>query len=567
MGNTSLKHNTLSLSLEKIKEKTFSLLDQYNKSETIVSLKSKLANNKNRSQLKVAFVGQYNAGKSTIISALTNLKDINIHSNVATDKSAEFDWNNIKIIDTPGILAGKVEHHDIATKKTLSDSDLIVYVLTSQLFDDVIFENFIDLAYKQRLKGKMLIAVNKMSMEKGEFDTLKTNYLESIKITFKEKGYDFDFEVVFMDAFDYIEGQEENEKDIMELSNFSEFINSLNHFIDDKGIIQKSFDTPIRIIKEELNEVALHEVDPNFSLVIKKYENRLLKNKNEIVKEVDFLYNDLRDKILTEGYAISSLIGEASQEEFGSRQNKFNEFLENESRITMRKIENVIFEKNKKLGEEIKEIEQNDEIIIYKEKLKNQFSNYQSNENLESSSLSNKVNLLNTLGEQSSKLSQMTGASGSANLLAKSSEISGSQVHTVVYDIGKFIGHNFRPWEAVNIAKNIGNVAKFAGPVLAIIGAGITIHGAYKEEKKIKKIVVSKNKINDSFYKTANEIINQLNSKFQDYVKNNIDSQLDEFDKQKSEIIQKNQTNSDFLRKVTELNSEYIDFIEVVNTK
>ena len=224
MENTAdLKFNNLTLELDRIIQKTFSLLGEFEKIGVLELLTSKLDTNKETTELKIAFVGQYNAGKSSIISALTGRRDIKIDSNVATDFSCDYNWNNVKITDTPGILAGKVEKHDDVTKEALSRTDLIVYVLTSQLFDDVIFENFIDLAYNQKLKDKMLIAINKMSMEKGNIDILKKNYKESIITVFKERGYDFNFEVVFIDASDYMEGVDENEEDLIELSNFSNF--------------------------------------------------------------------------------------------------------------------------------------------------------------------------------------------------------------------------------------------------------------------------------------------------------------------------------------------------------
>ena len=64
-----------------------------------------------------------------------------IDANIATDKATEYRWNNIILMDTPGILAGKVEAHDERTKAALKECDLIFYVLTSQLFDDVVFNN------------------------------------------------------------------------------------------------------------------------------------------------------------------------------------------------------------------------------------------------------------------------------------------------------------------------------------------------------------------------------------------------------------------------------------------
>lgn len=562
---TELKFQILSTKLDTIKKNTFSLLSQFDKIETINTLKTNLDTNKERTELKVAFVGQYNAGKSTIISALTNRTDIKIDSNVATDKSSEYEWNNIKIIDTPGILAGKIEQHDITTKETLSNTDLIVYVLTSQLFDDVIFENFIDLAYKQNLKDKMLITINKMSMEKGDFNTLQKNYTESIKTIFKEKGYDFNFEIVFIDAFDYIEGIDDDEEDLIEMSNFSKFIETLNIFIQNKGIIQKSFDTPIRIIKEEIDKIALDEIDPSFSLVIKKYENRILRHKKNLIDEVQFLYNNLRDKILTEGYSISSFMGETSQEEFDSKQNKFNKLIEKESINTMNEIEILINEKNKTLGNELSEIAEDKDVIIYTQNLQNQFNKKEYQENFKSSTFVNKFHFLDSIKNQATTLSKFTGASESVNIFAKASEISGSKGHKAIYQAGKAIGHKFKPWEAIKITKNIGNVAKFAGPAISVVTAGIAIYGACKEEKALKQVVASKNQMNDSFSSIANDVIKELDVKFKEYISNNVDNRLQEFASKKMEIIMQNETNSNFLNEISMLNSEYVDFIEIVN--
>ena len=207
----NLKIAELSNKLQTLINKTYELLEKTNNIELEKKLKAELEALRNRTDLTVAFVGQYSSGKSTIISAITGNKDIKIDANVATDKVSEYRWNNIVLLDTPGILAGKVARHAAHTKEALKKCDLIVYVITSQLFDDIIFENFIDIAYNQALKDKMLIAVNKMSMEAGEFEELQKNYTTSIKSIFAERGYNFDFEVVFIDAADYIEGVEYND--------------------------------------------------------------------------------------------------------------------------------------------------------------------------------------------------------------------------------------------------------------------------------------------------------------------------------------------------------------------
>ena len=566
MENTiDLKYSKLSLKLNGIIKKTFSLLNEFEKKNALELLKSKLDTNRERTELKVAFVGQYNAGKSSIISALTNRRDIKIDANVATDVSCDYEWNNIKITDTPGILAGKLEKHDEITKEAISNTDLIVYVLTSQLFDDMIFENFIDLAYNQKLKDKMLIAINKMSMEKGDFDTLKKNYQESVIATFNERGFNFDFEIIFIDACDYMEGIDENEEDLIQLSNFSNFIEALNSFIEKKGIIQKAFDTPIRIIREELSQVAFDEADPNFNIVLNKYQSRLSKHKTEVIKEADYLFEKLKTKIIEDGYSLSSSIDQTTQEDFDLKQNRFNLLLETESIATMNQIENLIKEKNKVLSEEFEEIETDEDVSFYVEILKKDFERKKINQAFVSSSLDSKLSIIETLKKGSVKLTSFSGADKAVGVFAKSGEISGSAGHALVKEVGATIGFKFKPWQAVNITKNIGNVAKFAGPALAVLSVGIEIYGAVKEEQDLKKMAVTKSQMNESFYEIAKEVVSQIKGKFNDYVKENIDSKIIEFQEKRMEIIRINNINSKFQSAINKLDTEFIEFINLVN--
>ena len=130
--------------------------------------------------LKVAFVGEYSSGKSTIISALTGDRDIKIEADIATDKTAEYKWNNITLVDTPGIGTERKDH-DAITYGIMSKMDLLVYCITSELFDDITTEDFIKLAFKQNYEQKMMLIVNKMSLESGKFVTKAKNYSDSIK--------------------------------------------------------------------------------------------------------------------------------------------------------------------------------------------------------------------------------------------------------------------------------------------------------------------------------------------------------------------------------------------------
>ena len=79
--------------------------------------------------------GEYNAGKSSILSALTGV-EIFIDSDIATSDVRSYEWGDVLLVDTPGVKAGRAEHDEIA-EIALSEADLVVFVLTVDLFDDV----------------------------------------------------------------------------------------------------------------------------------------------------------------------------------------------------------------------------------------------------------------------------------------------------------------------------------------------------------------------------------------------------------------------------------------------
>ena len=106
------------------------------------------------SKLKIAFVGQHNAGKSTIVSALTNDASIKISSNVETDTTTAYRWGDVYLYDTPGLRAGVKDEHDASALEAIKEADLLVFCITSSLFDDVAIKDFVNLAYwPQFLRG------------------------------------------------------------------------------------------------------------------------------------------------------------------------------------------------------------------------------------------------------------------------------------------------------------------------------------------------------------------------------------------------------------------------------
>ena len=561
METTNLKIAELSKKLQELVKKTYDLLDRTGNENIKEALNKELSELKERIELKIAFVGQYSSGKSTIISALTGNRDIKIDANVATDVVSEYKWNNIVLMDTPGILAGKVEQHDQRTKDALKECDLIVYVLTSQLFDDVIFENFIDLAYTQKLNDKMLIAINKMSMEAGDFDTLRQNYLNSIHSIFKERGYEFNFEVVFIDAADYIEGCTEQDDDFIQLSNFNSFISTLNSFVADKGLIKKQFDTPVRVLKGHVADIAVSQVDPNLKIQAEHFSSRIRKSMRDMERSLALKLNQFESDSISDSMNVSSKIGEISEAELKNEVNGHSRQIEDRTTELLTDIEEMVNQNYSDLMSEMENFGSRESLLLFEKNLDARI-NSPSISLEERKNLEKQKTFLNYLSEGGAKIAQMSGVN---SLNGGISQAAGSQAHTMIYNVGKFFGHKFKPWEAVKTASTLGKVAKFGIPVVTTLASiGLDFYTKNKEEKRAKEIVVAKNQLNADLRSKIKSIRCEIEKNFNLSVITNYKDKSEEVDRMKMEISNSMSKNENIKKALLELDAEYVDFIEIV---
>lgn len=548
-----------------LKDKTVNLLSETDNEVLIPKMLEELSTANDRKELRLAFVGQYDSGKSTIISALTGRKDIKIDSNIATDVVSEYRWNNIVLMDTPGILAGKVEAHDEATKKALKDCDLIFYVLTSQLFDNVVFNNFIDLAYNQHFADKMFIVINKMGMESGDFKQLSDNYTISLEKIFSERGYNVhDFPIAFIDAVDYIDGQNENDSEFIELSNFEHFIDKMNAFVAQKGVIKKQFDTPIRILQSYLKNIMVSSVDKTLSDFYTQFEMKLSHSLSEMKRDVNNVLSSFDSSAMSEVISLSNDIGYVKEEDWKRKQICLDNNLKTIISNTSAEIERTIQQNYERLLSEINEFGEKDSLVKYSDELDAKISS-------PTISIEEKKSL--TMQKKSLELLKLGGAKVSSlapdvnSLFGGVSQASGSSLHEIVLNVGHFFGKSFKPWQAVRWASNIAKVAKFGIPVIA---TGIDIWMQFREDSKENQRL---NQIKDSrnqFVTTYQTEINKIKSKFEhylNYVLENYVNKRNEINRSKEVLIQTSKRNDQISHAINELEGEYVDFIEIVDNE
>lgn len=544
-------------------EKTKNLLADTDNQALVSKLDAELEQATDRKELSLAFVGQYSSGKSTIISAITGDKQIKIDANVATDVVSKYEWNNILLMDTPGILAGKKESHDEATKEALKESDLIFYVLTSQLFDNVIFNNFIDLAYNQRLADKMFIVINKMGMESGEYDDLVESYTISLQKIFAERGYSLDqFPVAFIDAYDYIQGEDEKDEEFIKLSHFGRFLDMLNAFVDQKGLIKKQFDTPVRILQSYLKNIQVAAVDETISDFYNQFEQKLTSSEKELKRDVEQVLSWFDSTCMSEVINLSSEIGDTDEAVWTQKQNDLNNELSNKISEASDRIDTSINQSYDRLLKEMSEFSGKEALVKYAESIDAKI-NSPSISIEEKKSLTMQRDSLSYLKQGANAVSGM--APGVNSLSGGISAASGSTLHEGVLTIGHFFHKSFKPWQAVRWASNIAKVAKFGIPVLV---AGLDIWMQISEDKRENKIIELIKSAKNQFVTTYQCEINKIKSQFEDYlhiILENYANKRDEINKSKDELITLSTRNEELGRSIKDLEGEYVDFIEIID--
>lgn len=469
--------------------------------------------------VRVAFVGQYSAGKSTLISALTGRNDIKIDADIATDRAANYDWNDILLTDTPGLYTERADH-DAITYQAIAASDLLVFTITSSLFDRLILGNFIRLAYKEGYRRKMLLVVNKMNMEDRPFEELTHNYSQSLTRALAAEGYDLaDFRLVFVDAADYLQGLRDHEPDLIELSNFHTFLEALNGFVKEYGVLGR-LDTPIRAAMREIERALLSqhadEENRRFFQLLDRMEQRILRARHDMDIEVRRITSELRGKIISRSGQLVVSIGDPKAD-LSAESDKVELYIANTVGTAQQQLEQRLDERNRELSAEMREVLSSELGQYYLGVIAAGRIDPEHPHQTDNATLRRNFDTLNEVLQKGSngylRLAGVAGTTGKAGAL----EIAGSSAHQGIYAIGKFFGYKFRPWEAVKLTRNIANVAKFVGPVLTLAGVLLDAYDLYMQQENERKLVAAQNQCATTFKEIASDIELQFQRQFEAY--------------------------------------------------
>jgi predicted GTPase len=484
-------------------------------------------------QLSIAFIGQYNAGKSTLIKALTGDESVRISAEICTDKVTEYAWQDVLLLDTPGIYAGNTEHDDI-TLERISKCDLLVFVVPNELFNPQGAAFFQTVANQMQRVGQMVLVVNKMSRESGSPQDLLSTITQVI-----EPYYPQQFYTCFIDADSYLKSQDPKyikyQQSLQTKSNFNDFLDSLQKLIQ-KNELSAKLVTPLHravdTLEKSLNFLSTGDKTTRDLLeILRRKKNIIQASQTRARNAYRSELAKLKHEVIMLDEKIASMIdGHHTKEDIEVEIEKVTKEITTLSEKIIGKIQAHLQEELINLQNKLEELQNSPlgktiarEITI----------------NLVDGKRINDPNIPDKFGK--SILEKQGG-----KILEELGKLSSKVSRDLVYNIGKFLGFKFKPWGAVNGAKFIKGLGPFIAGAGVLFDAAMIAKEEYDDQENQRQLRNARNQVREEFRKLAEKMVKdyELNIEeaitFYDEELNDIEAKekdLRSFDQSKHEIL------------------------------
>ncbi|MCA9473998.1 MAG: 50S ribosome-binding GTPase [Nitrospira sp.] len=523
--------------------------------------------------VNLVFAGQYSAGKSSIMKVLTGREDIAIGAGITTEKTHTYDWGGITVVDTPGVHTQLRPDHDEITYRAIAGADLLVFVVTNELFDSHLAKHFRNLAIERDKAHEMMLVVNKMRRcAKGnsqEAQNVIRDDLRKVLAPFTPE----DLRTTFIDAEAALESKTETDGEIAKIllkkSGVDGFTQELNRFVREKGLSSR-YTTALYSLEQILQEALASEstgdkdIDALEELLLQR-RRALLDTQDRIPRAVEGEIQNASSQIRQEGRKVADMInGSADQKAVDQELQAAQDRVQNLAEQLEKSVQVVIGKHMKALDDRVGDIANSE---LAKELLPRLVHR------IEQASISPEaMKNLKKASDISSKLGEFlvrnsfTPKTITLGGLFKLNQYSGTATHGAVKAIGKFFGKSFKPWEAVKWTRTVANV----GRVFAVAGTVLTFVLQIKEDADAAQLEVdlreSRSAVRSGFNDAAHVIEMHFDKATQSFVSSAISSEIENVDSQLDELRNLQQTRSDLFQNLLGLLEETRELIKSIHS-
>ncbi len=517
----------------------------------------------------VVFAGQYSAGKSSILKVMTEQEDIDIGAGITTQQVQRLDWRGIKVIDTPGVHTEIRPDHDAITYEAISKADLLVFVVTNELFDAHIAEHFRKLAIEREKAHEMLLVINKMQRHAegntpAAQDVIRED-LRKVLVPFTPEQ----LRLSFLDAEAALEARVEQEEEFGRIfhkrSGFDAFVDNFNAFVKEKGLTAR-YTTSLYTLEQVLQEALAAESrdDPDVGALqelLLQQRNALVSGKAQVSQSAENKVQQTTNKIQEEGRKVADLIrGDADNEAVNRELTAAQERIEKQAGELSDFIQKTMEEGINDLAERVGQIAESEFAKELLSRLKERVQDLDIDPEM-SSNMKQVGDVTHRLGQFLVKNS-FTPKTSTFSGLFKLNQYSGTETHSMVKDIGHFFGKSFKPWEAVKWTRTIAN----AGRVLQVGGFFLSVVMQIKEDADAAKLEQDLREgrvaVRAGFSDAANAIELHFDETTNTYVDQTIGKRIAEIDEELEELRDMKQSRSDLFQ---ELNALLEDTRELIS--
>ncbi|WP_445304836.1 LeoA/HP0731 family dynamin-like GTPase [Microcoleus sp. Pol17C2] len=377
----------------------------------------------------------------------------------------------------------------------------------------------------------------------------------------------------FIDAKDYCEGIDDKDDFLREISRFPTFIDALNQFVERRGSLAR-FDTPVRIALSCVDEALLSftrnsSEDSAFFEVLTRLSRTVRKERDRLRTKVKNIALEMSSGVASEGNTLAAAVGSEQKFENLNKQAELNVQKHYEKAET--KLQDAVNVAVEDIRQEVEKVLEGDLVKSFVACLdKNQNISAQNlGAGMDMERLKSQVNLLKKIGETAgvklTTLASRTFAKTAAEQgFLRSIDVAGSGLHQGVVAVGKFVGFKFKPWQAVGMAKNIGNAAKFLGPALALVSVGLDILQMQQEHEREKQMSDVRRDITSQFQLIAKDLENQIEIQlfeFEQQVYGEIEKQIAAARQKEEEAISSSNT---WVKQLADIRKDFDGIIQYI---
>lgn len=506
--------------------------------------------------IKLVFVGQYSAGKSSIIKMISGI-ETEIGAGITTQESHVYKWNDLEIIDTPGIQTGLRADHDEITYDQISKAALLVFVVTNEGFDRHMGEHFRKLAIDQKRGSNMVLVINKMDRapegnSANQQQIIRDDICKVLAPLTPEQVY-----TSFISTQSYEEYLNEEDAEIkaelLAESGREQLIANLNAFVQSRQVTAK-IERPLYTLQEAVRNVSVVEeinmLNDAESLLLRK--QRILQNgQADAEEEINGLTMECQQDIIELGReAAGYLEPGVSEEDFKAKLNESGQRAEQATQDCIQSIERAF-------GRLADTIQSEMDTEMASTSVQKIFGRNNMPVPTEGATDLPKESAGFDGATAGAELgTKLTSAWNIANMGLKS--FSGNAIHEGILTAGKFFGIKFRPWEAVGLAKN----AAVFGAVLSVAGVLLAIWGKFKSDEerrqKEQELQEAKEKIKAQYKENANSIYGDIMRNVREKLAETVGKELDNVADNLRQIAEERQKKEE-CKAVLEKLSEKID--------